>query len=111
MSVASHPLTYIDPVCGRPSFHTVAVPVPSDPIIAWRYERLDGEPVKTTDAFVCQSCGRGFWPPAESTAFLDSANYVERSNPLAESLGQIERAAFVDPPAPTHFEGIPVVPR
>jgi hypothetical protein len=111
MSAATHPFTYIDPVCGKPSFHTVGVPLPTDPIIAHRYERLDGRPTLTTDPFVCESCGRGFWPPAETRALLDPANYVDRPCLLAELLDEIERVAFVDAPEPTHFAGLSCRPK
>lgn len=79
MSAKTHPLTFIDPVCGKPGFHIVGVPLPCDPIVASRFERLDGTTPNACDVFACMSCGRPFqlWP-GDSPALLSPSNYVRR---------------------------------
>lgn len=77
MSHATHPLTFIDPVCGKPGWHADSVPLPTDPILAHRAEHLDGSAVQSSDLVACESCWRVVWPG--DGELVDPANYVPRS--------------------------------
>lgn len=60
MSIETHALTFIDPDCGKPSFHTKRLPVSGEIVFAENFEWLNGEGAKPGEAFVCGGCGRGF---------------------------------------------------
>ncbi len=81
MSAATHSLTLIDRRCGKPAFHMDRVPEPNDPVVAERFEHLDGRPGRSDDPFVCESCGRpllALFDPDENRWLCDPASYVPR---------------------------------
>lgn len=81
MSAATHPLTLIDRVCGKAAFHIDKVPEPADPIVPERAEHLNGRPVRMSDPFVCESCGRpllALFDRDENQWLCDPASYVPR---------------------------------
>ncbi|NYT68777.1 hypothetical protein [Pusillimonas noertemannii] len=60
MSIETHALTFIDPDCGKPSFHVNRIPVVGELVLAENFEWLDGVPAMPGEKFVCGGCGRGF---------------------------------------------------
>ncbi|RKP44765.1 hypothetical protein [Pararobbsia silviterrae] len=80
MSVETHPFAFIDPVCGKPAFFRVAVPLSGERIFAPDFERLDGTRVELSDPVVCLSCMRPFDPMFDLQAgrLIDPANWVRR---------------------------------
>jgi hypothetical protein len=87
MTALTHPLTLIDPVCGKPWKHAAGIPLPSDPLVAEPWEHIDGSPVLSTDDVCCDTCGRKImvqYMPSGDDFFidiafmLDPANYVPR---------------------------------
>jgi hypothetical protein len=77
VSKATHPHTFIDPVCGLPAFHIVRVPRSGDSRCAADHEHIDGRPVQSGDEFACDSCHRRFNYDDLGT-MMDGKNYVAR---------------------------------
>jgi rubredoxin len=77
---AEFPWTFIHPACGRPAFHRVSVPFPTDPITAQAVQHLDGSPVYPNEIFRCESCGHVFGnPPKDFAELTDQANWRRRT--------------------------------
>lgn len=92
MSITTHPLSFIDPVCGKPAFHRSRVPDPWEPILpstAAEEEHLDGSPCLPTDPFKCESCGR-FFDFRDIAMTCDRWRYIPRgsdsSSPFLETI-------------------------
>ena len=87
MSIETHGLTFIDPDCGKPSFHTNRLPVNGELVLAENFEWLNGGPAKSGEEFVCGGCGRSFH---SSFGFVDyrlafEENYRPRTGLNTES--------------------------
>ncbi|MDQ0084577.1 hypothetical protein J2W35_004946 [Variovorax boronicumulans] len=79
MSIETHPLTFIDPVCGRAAFHVTAIPQPLMVMEAKDIQHVDGRPVMPGEMAVCDSCRRQFYMSgALDRRLLIPANYVPR---------------------------------
>jgi hypothetical protein len=74
-SRTTHPLTFIDPKCGQPAWHSQSVPVEDDPVVAARVQHLDGSAVEPNDPMICESCGNAEWYWWD---LIDPKNYRER---------------------------------
>lgn len=78
MSAATHPMTLIDPVCGRPWAHASHVPKLTDLITHEGWEHLDGRPMQRLDIIECESCGRRPDTGGAMAFAADPANYRPR---------------------------------
>jgi hypothetical protein len=78
MSIKTHPYAYIDPVCGKPAFFRVAVPVGTDPVIAPDFERPNGTPMRYNDPVICWSCSRSLAQDLWDGKLVDPACWVRR---------------------------------
>ena len=79
MTRQTHPLTFIDPVCGKPWIHVKSIPAPMDPLDPARFEHLDGSEVEPWEPLMCESCGR--MGGNEVLPYMTIAeNYVERTD-------------------------------
>jgi hypothetical protein len=57
---ATHPFTFIDPVCGGAAFRRVSIPCVGEARQLSDYQHTDGRPVVQSDPFACDSCARTF---------------------------------------------------
>jgi hypothetical protein len=78
MSIETHPYAMIDPVCGKPAYFRVAVPIATDPLIAEDFEHIDGCPVHPADILACDSCGRYLAEDLFAGKLLEPSRWVRR---------------------------------
>jgi len=79
VSAETHPLTFIDPECGRAAFHIAAIPQPLTVMAAKDIEHVDGRPVMPGEIAGCDSCRRNFYMSgALDRRLMNLANYVPR---------------------------------
>lgn len=78
MSKQTHPWTHICRECKQPAIHRVAVPLPNDPILWFDHEHIDGTPVRSCDAFACDSCGASLMRHMFDDGICDPSHWVRR---------------------------------
>lgn len=79
MSAETHPLTFIDPECGRAAFHITGIPVPRTVMASKDVRHIDNRPVLPGEIAACDSCRRPFMLAGrDSLRLLNPANYVPR---------------------------------
>lgn len=62
MTIETNPLTFIDPVCGKPWIHGDHVRLVTEFCDPHGFEHLDGSPCLPGDPVRCESCGRDASP-------------------------------------------------
>lgn len=86
MTAATHPWTFVHPVCGQPAVHAARIPALADrvsaSVSAGELEHLDGRTVRELDLRECGTCGCGL-DAVDMAAMTVEANWRRREGAAA----------------------------